>query len=33
MASLTVLAPAKLILTLDVLGIREDGYHEMRMVI
>ena len=32
MASLTVLAPAKLNLTLDVLGKREDGYHEMRMV-
>jgi 4-diphosphocytidyl-2-C-methyl-D-erythritol kinase len=32
MALITVLAPAKLNLTLDVLGKREDGYHEMRMV-
>ncbi len=30
--SLTLSAPAKLNLTLDVLGRREDGYHEMRMV-
>lgn len=30
--SVTVSAPAKLNLTLDVLGMREDGYHEMRMV-
>ena len=27
-----VKAPAKLNLTLDVLGLREDGYHEMKMV-
>ena len=32
MASITVTAPAKLNLTLDVLGRREDGYHEMKMV-
>lgn len=32
MASMTVTAPAKLNLTLDVLGKREDGYHEMKMV-
>ncbi len=32
MATLTVTAPAKLNLTLDVLGRREDGYHEMKMV-
>lgn len=32
MASVTVAAPAKLNLTLDVLGRREDGYHEMKMV-
>lgn len=32
MASITVSAPAKLNLTLDVLGKREDGYHEMKMV-
>lgn len=32
MASITVEAPAKLNLTLDVLGKREDGYHEMKMV-
>lgn len=32
MPSVTVEAPAKLNLTLDVLGKREDGYHEMKMV-
>lgn len=32
MASITVTAPAKLNLTLDVLGKRKDGYHEMKMV-
>ncbi len=32
MNSLTLSAPAKLNLTLDVLGRREDGYHEMKMV-
>jgi len=29
---ITVQAPAKLNLTLDVLGRREDGYHDLRMV-
>ena len=32
MRTLTRPAPAKLNLTLDVLGKREDGYHEMKMV-
>lgn len=32
MNSCTVKAPAKLNLTLDVLGKRNDGYHEMKMV-
>lgn len=32
MASIRVEAPAKLNLTLDVVGKREDGYHEMKMV-
>ena len=32
MKTLTRQAPAKLNLTLDVLGKREDGYHEMKMV-
>ena len=32
MRRVTVNAPAKLNLTLDVLGKREDGYHEMRML-
>lgn len=32
MEPITVAAPAKLNLTLDVLGKREDGYHEMKMV-
>lgn len=30
--SITVLAGAKINLTLDVLGLREDGYHDMRMI-
>ena len=32
MTSITVNAPAKLNLTLDVLGKRVDGYHEVKMV-
>ena len=32
MTPLTLTAPAKLNLTLDILGVREDGYHEMKMV-
>ena len=32
MLTITVEAPAKLNLTLDVLGQREDGYHEIKMV-
>ena len=32
MKALTLTAPAKLNLTLDVLGRRADGYHEMKMI-
>lgn len=32
MQSVTVLAPAKLNLTLDILGTREDGYHTLDMI-
>ena len=32
MSALTLSAPAKLNLTLDILGSRPDGYHEMKMV-
>lgn len=32
MHSVTVLAPAKLNLTLDILGTREDGYHTLDMI-
>lgn len=33
MEALTRLAPAKINLALDILGPRQDGYHEMRMVL
>ena len=32
MNQLTLSAPAKINLTLDILGARPDGYHEMEMV-
>ena len=32
MKTLTLEAPAKINLTLDILGRRPDGYHDMRMV-
>ena len=32
MKTLTLEAPAKINLTLDILGRRTDGYHDMRMV-
>ena len=31
MKTLTLEAPAKINLTLDILGRRTDGYHDMRM--
>ena len=32
MAAITAKAPAKINLTLDIIGKREDGYHELRMI-
>ena len=32
MDKITVKAPAKINLTLDVLGRRENGYHDLRMI-
>ena len=33
MSSLTLLSPAKINLTLEVLRRREDGYHEIRSIV
>jgi len=33
MSSITLLSPAKINLTLEVLGVRADGYHEIRSII
>jgi 4-diphosphocytidyl-2-C-methyl-D-erythritol kinase len=33
MSSITLLSPAKINLTLEVLGVRPDGYHEIRSII
>jgi len=33
MSSITLLSPAKINLTLEVLGVRTDGYHEIRSII
>ncbi|MCZ6469046.1 MAG: 4-(cytidine 5'-diphospho)-2-C-methyl-D-erythritol kinase, partial [Candidatus Dadabacteria bacterium] len=33
MSSITLLSPAKINLTLEVLGARTDGYHEIRSII
>ncbi|MEE8299098.1 MAG: 4-(cytidine 5'-diphospho)-2-C-methyl-D-erythritol kinase, partial [Thermodesulfobacteriota bacterium] len=33
MSSITLLSPAKINLTLEVLGARTDGYHEIRSIV